>query len=103
MHKGGDCSNFSTFHERNDCNGDIISSWAESVSKGIFRCRVCHSGPISFARGMKSFNQHAAGKNHKDKLGKTESFTKQLSIAESFKKASKEEDEDNELKSRVKN
>ena len=36
-------------------------------------------------------------------MGKTESYKKQLSIGESFKKASKEEDEDNELKSRVKN
>ena len=103
LHMPGDCSNFATFHNRTDVNGDVISSWAEHVGKNSFRCKVCCSGHISFGRGMTSFNQHASGKVHKENIKKTDKYKKQLSISESLKKAEKEDESTSSLKTKVQN
>ena len=71
---GGDCKDFSKYHDKVDVNGDIVASWAEMVKAGSFRCKVCSSKVLTFNRGMVSFNQHASTKVHKDNINKTKSL-----------------------------
>ena len=99
----GDCSKFSTYKDKLDCNGDIVSSWAELGKSGHFRCRVCSSNELRFNRGMTSFNQHAMGRQHKDNFKKTENFKKQISIADAFNKGKAESESDFELRQKVQN
>ena len=100
---GGDCKDFSKYHDKVDVNGDIVASWAEMVKAGSFRCKVCSSNVLTFNRGMVSFNQHASTKVHKDNIKKQEKHKKQLSIAETFKAVEIENGTEQELKLKVQN
>ena len=100
---GGESINFSSFHDKVDCNGDVISSWAESIKAGTYRCKICHSSNNTFKRGMNSFNQHAKGDQHKTNMKKADKVSKQLSIAASFNQAAAEDDNQNVLKQKTRN
>ena len=73
---GGECVNYHNYQDRTDVNGDIVSSWAENVFPGHFRCRICNSSVLTFSKGMVSFNQHAAGKGHKENIQKMDGIVK---------------------------
>ena len=98
---GGESRNFSSFHDKVDCNGDIISSWAESLSGGTYRCKVCASDSNSFKRGLASFNQHAKSNIHKNNMKRVDKASKQLTIAASFKQVADEDDHENDLKQKT--
>lgn len=100
---GGDCKDYSKYHDRADSNGDIISSWAENVSAGHFRCTICNSSALTFNRGMVSFNQHAGGKVHRENIKKTDKYRKQLSISQSFKAVNEETEVERELNKKIQN
>ena len=72
---GGACINYYKYQDRIDVNGDVVSSWAENVFAGHFRCRLCNSSVLTFNRGMLCFNQHAAGKAHKENIKKMQDGT----------------------------
>ena len=99
----GESSKFSSFHDKIDCNGDTISSWAESVKAGTYRCKICHSSENAFKRGVYSFNQHAKGDQHKANMKNANKASKQLSIAASFKQAAAEDEHANVLKKKTRN
>ena len=100
---GGDCKDFSKYHDKIDSNGDTVASWAEKVSAGHFRCKVCSSNVLTFNRGMVSFNQHANTKVHKDNIKKQDKVKKQISISESFKIVAAETENERALKTKVQN
>ena len=71
--------------DKEDGNGDKISSWADEAGDSQARCKLCSGPAFSIKKGMNSFIQQSETAKHRTNLKKVNKTSKQINIVDALK------------------